>query len=360
MKKDTQSRKYIITINNFLEHGYTRDIIRERLTALISIIYFCAAEEKGLETGTHHIHIYACFSSGVRFSTMKNVFALGGDIQTARGTSSEIRDYIVKTGKWENDEKADTKIEGTFEEWGEMPDEHQGVRSEEKTIIERIQDGATNADILREFPRYLRGLRDVEYVRQTLKAEEYRERWRDLETAYIWGPTGTGKTRFVMDGQGYSNVYAVNNYKHPFDGYAGELVMLFDEFNSNFRIQDILTYLDGFPLSLPARYSNKQACYEKVFIISNLDLRDQYQYARLNTPEVYAAWLRRIHKIIRFFMDGSRIESSTKDYLKDKIGYVDLPPSTWTPWNSEEKPKPPALPEYEQVFLDENKDRSKE
>ena len=29
---------------------------------------------------------------------------------------------------------------------------------------------------------------------------------------------------------GYSNVYAVDNYKHPFDGYAGEDVILLDEF----------------------------------------------------------------------------------------------------------------------------------
>ena len=84
--RDTQSRKYIITINNFLEHGYTREIIREKIKALKSLVYFCAAEEKGLETGTHHIHIYIVFSSGVRFSTMKNVFSLGGDIKKERGT----------------------------------------------------------------------------------------------------------------------------------------------------------------------------------------------------------------------------------------------------------------------------------
>ena len=90
-KRDTQSRKYIITINNFLEHGYTRDNLRQKLTSLKSLIYFCASEEKGHETGTHHIHLYIAFSSGVRFSTMKNVFNLGGDIQPARGTSAENR-----------------------------------------------------------------------------------------------------------------------------------------------------------------------------------------------------------------------------------------------------------------------------
>ncbi|MDR0325087.1 MAG: replication protein [Oscillospiraceae bacterium] len=332
MPKDTQSRKYIVTINNFLEHGYTRDNIREKLTALKSLVYFCAAEERGLETGTHHIHIYAVFSSGVRFSTMKRVFSLGGDIQSARGSSAENRDYVAKTGKWENDEKADTKIDGSFEEWGEMPEECLNVGIE-AAIIERIQDGANNADILREFPHLLRGLRDVEFVRQTLKAEEYREKWRDLQTVYVWGATGTGKTRSILEGCGYSNVYAVNNYKHPFDGYAQESVMLFDEFNSQFRIQDMNNYLDGYPLTLPARYSNKQACYERVFIVSNLDLREQYTHEKRNQPDIWAAFIRRIHKVIRFMSDGTRREYETQDYLSGAGGWDELSDDTPTPWD---------------------------
>ena len=332
-KKDTQSRKYMITINNFLDHGYTRENIRERITALKSLVYFCAAEEKGLECGTHHIHIYMAFSSVVRFSTIKNVFSMGGDITSCRGTSAENRDYVGKFGKWENDPKADSKIDSTFEEYGEMPEERQGVSCEEAAIIERIQDGATNAEILRAFPQYLRGLRDVEYVRQTLRAEENRERWRDLTVTYIWGPTGTGKTRYVMEGQGYANVYAINNYKHPFDGYAGENVMLFDEFDSNIRIQDMNCYLDGYPLSLPARYSNKQACHEMAIIVSNLDLKEQYREEQRYKPEVWAAFIRRIHKVIRFFEDGTRREYDTQDYLSGTIKWEELPDDTPTPFD---------------------------
>lgn len=333
--RDTQSRKYLVTINNFLEHGYSRGSIREKITALKSLVYFCAAEERGLETGTHHIHIYTVFSSGVRFSTMKNVFSLGGDIEPARGSSSENRDYVTKSGKWVHDAKSDTCIEGTFEEYGEMPVEHQGVSNEYTMVIDRIQDGASNAEILREFPQYIRGLRDVEYVRQTLRADEYRDKWRDLETVYIWGTSGAGKTRYVMDGCGYANVYAVNDYKHPFDGYAGETVMLFDEFASGIRIQNMNNYLDGYPLALPARYSNKQACYERVFIVSNLDLRDQYTFERLNQPEVWAAFIRRIHKVIRFLPDGLRREYNTADYLSNVNTWTVLPNDTPTPFDGE-------------------------
>ena len=159
-----------------------------------------------------------------------------------------------------------------------------------------------------------------------MQAEESRNRWRDLHVTYIWGPTATGKTRYVMDKYGYSNVYAVNNYKHPYDGYSSESVMLYDEFCSGIRIQDMNNYLDGYPIALPARYSNKQACYEHVFIISNLDIREQYRQEQQNQPEVWAAFLRRIHKIIRFMPDGTRREYTTQEYMAGADDIEDASP----------------------------------
>jgi hypothetical protein len=327
MSKNIQSRKWHLIINNPTDYSHKRifEIIRENFC---SIIYFCMAQEQGK---TLHTHLYMLFSGGVRFQTIKKHFPTA-HIEAAQGSSLENRTYIAKEGKWENNEKCDTKIEGTFEEWGVMPVERQGGVGVEAIIIERIQEGATNAEILLEFPHYLRGIRDVEYVRQSLKAEENRDKWRDLETIYIFGGTGLGKTRYVMDGFGYSNVYAVNNYKHPFDGYTGESVMLFDEFCSGIRIQDMNNYLDGYPLALPARYSNKQACYERVFIISNLDLLQQYKHEQLHQPEIWAAFLRRIHKVIHFMRDGSRREYNTEDYVSGMGSWTELPKDTASPF----------------------------
>ena len=234
MTKDPQARKWQLTINNpdvDFPHEKINEIIKGNFK---SIVYYCMADEQG---ETLHTHLYMAFSGGVRFSTIKKHFPTA-HIEAAQGSSNENREYIAKEGKWANDEeKCGTKIDGTFEEWGEMPLDHRNVRNEFTEIIDRILDGATNAELLIEFPHYLRGLRDIDYVRQTLRAEEHRNKWRDIEVIYIWGDTGVGKTRYVMDGCGYANVYAVNNYKHPFDGYAGESVMLFDEFVGGLHIQ---------------------------------------------------------------------------------------------------------------------------
>jgi len=333
MSNDPQGLKWQITINNPITHGFTHEHIKTQLEKLKSIIYYCLADEIG-EEQTPHTHIFAIFSSNMRFSTLKNLFE-SAYLTRANGSAQENRDYITKTGKWADSEKAETSVLDSFEEWGEMPVETRisGGRGLEGAIISRILDGVSNAEILLEFPDYLRGMRDVEFVRQTLKHEEYREKWRDLETVYVFGSTGVGKTRSVMDGFGYSNVYAVNNYKHPFDGYTGESVMLFDEFNSSIRIQDMNNYLDGYPLALPARYSNKQACFERVFIISNLDLREQYRHEQINQPEVWQAFLRRIHKVIRFTSDGKRYEYDTQDYLYGSEVCIELPSDTPMPFD---------------------------
>ena len=80
-----------------------------------------------------------------------------------------------------------------------------------------------------------------------------------------------------MEQYGYSNVFRVTDYEHPFDGYKGQDVIVFEEFRSSLRIGDMLNYLDGYPVELRCRYSNKQACFTKVYIISNISLRDQYR-----------------------------------------------------------------------------------
>ena len=337
--KDFQGRKWHIVINSPIEKGFTHERIKSELDKLKSAVYWCMADEIGNEEETPHTHLFIAFSSAVRFSTLKNLFDTA-HLERANGTAQENRDYIAKTGVWAETEKAETSIEGSFEEWGKMPIEQQGRRNVEAVILEMIQDGATNAEILLAFPDYLRGMRDVEFVRQALKHEQYRDKWRNLETVYIWGATGAGKTRSVMDGYGYSNVFAVNNYKHPFDGYFGESVMLFDEFASGIRIQDMNNYLDGYPIALPARYSNKQACYEKVFIISNLDLLAQYKNEQQTQPEVWKAFIRRIHKVIHFTSGGTQREYNTKDYLTANKGYngnnsafIELPTDTPTPFD---------------------------
>ncbi len=310
----TQGRKWQITLNNPLDKDYSHDNIKLKLSSLKALIYYCMADEIGLETQTPHTHIYIAAQSAIRFSTIKKRFP-ESHVEQAFGSSQENRDYILKSGKWAEDSKSETSIEGSFEEWGEMPLERPGTRSDLDFLYQLVKDGKSNFEILEENSDYLLRLTDIERVRQTVRAEEFRTKFREMQVTYLWGKTGTGKTRFVMEREGYAAVYRVTEYEHPFDGYAGQETLVLDEYRSQLKISELLNLLDGYPLELRCRYSNKVACFDTVYIISNIDLSKQYLSIQVDQPATWAALLRRIHKVIKFFSDGHKTEYAMPDYL---------------------------------------------
>ena len=115
--------------------------------------------------------------------------------------------------------------------------------------------------------------------------------------AVNWGKTGAGKTRSIMEQHGYSKVYRVTDYAHPFDNYKGQDVILFEEFRSSLPLAAMLNYLDGYPVELPCRYANKVACYTKVYLVSNIPLHEQYPNVQMDKPGDWAAFRRRIQVV---------------------------------------------------------------
>lgn len=304
MAGDSQSRKWQVTINNPLDKGYTHGHLKEILSGMKSVIYWCMADEVG-ENGTYHTHLYLQGRGGINFSTIKKRFE-GGHFEMAKGTAAQNREYVMKAGKWENDKKHETQVPDTIEEWGEMPVERQGARNDLADIYSMVKQGMTNFEIMEQVPDTMLYLDKIEAVRQTLRDEEFAEKWRDLEVTYIYGDTGTGKTRYVMEKYGYRNVYRVTDYRHPFDGYMGQDVIFFEEFRSSLPLGDMLKYLDGYPVVLPCRYANRQACFTKVYIGTNVCIDEQYPDLQRNNMKDFLAFLRRIHTVKYYSLEGIR------------------------------------------------------
>ena len=314
MGQDIQSRKWQITLNNPADKGLTHEVIKAKIQDNKSVKYYCLADEVGAE-GTPHTHIFL-YCSRLRFSTLKRMFP-EGHIERAYGTAEENRAYIRKDGKWAEDEKADTSVAGTFEEWGEVPEEPgAGYRTDISEIYRQIFDGDSNAQIMARNPEAAQHINKMDKIRQEILEAEYRESWRNLTVTYIFGPTATGKTRGVMEKHGYGSVYRVTDYNHPFDRYAQEPVLCLDEFRSSLLIGDMLDYLDGYPLALPARYANRQACFDTVYIISNIDLREQYPNIQGTDPATWRAFLWRIHRVVEYRKEGEPIDHGPAiDYI---------------------------------------------
>ncbi len=293
-----------------------------------SIQYYCLSDEIAK---SHHTHIYILFKSPVRFTTIKNRFPKA-HIEKAYGTSSQNREYVFKEGKWENDKKKETNLVESHEEWGTMPVERQGARNDCAELYEMISEGKSNYEILEENPDFIKQVERIEKVRQIIQEEKYKNVFRQMEVEYVFGDTGSGKTRGVMETYGYENVYRVTNYCHPFDQYQGQDVIVFEEFKGLIPMDQMLTFLDGYPVSLPCRYTDKIACFTKVFILSNIELKEQYTDIQIKDPEVWKAFLRRIHRI-KTYRKGEIAIKSVKEYYDD-FQYLedeqDTIPPFWT------------------------------
>jgi len=156
-------------------------------------------------------------------------------------------------------------------------------------------------------------IRDIDALRQTLLSEKYASENRNIEVCYIFGASGAGKTRGIYEKHKGRDVCRITNYRATngvtFDGYSGQDVLVFEEFSSQIPIEEMLNYLDVYPLSLPARYNDKVACYTKVYITSNISLNEQYKNIQTLRSETWRAFLRRIHKVIEYFPDCTTNET---------------------------------------------------
>ncbi len=316
MARSKSTRKYLLTINNPIDNGYSHERLRAILSEFSGVRYWCMCDEVG-EQGTPHTHVYVVFKNCVMFETMLKRF-YGVHIDPANGKHQENRDYVRKEGKWLDDAKHETNIPETFEEWGELPPDRSSRELQAEQIMQMIRDGMTNAEILEECPSAYNKIPHIEQTRQTLLAERYKDEWRQLEVTYLWGDTAAGKTRSVMEKYGYSAVYRVTDYSHPFDGYKGQDVIIFEEFRSSLSIGDMLNYLDGYPLELPCRYANKVACYTKVYLISNIPLEQQYRNVQVDNPETWNAFRRRI-KLVQHMTNDFPLLPDDPDFDPDTI-----------------------------------------
>lgn len=313
MDDRTQSRKWLLTFNNPEKYGFSHDNIKAALSTIKDLTYWCMCDEIGKE-GTYHTHLFLFRKNPMRFSMVKNKFPKA-HIDYCRGSTQENREYVRKEGKHKGTDKEETNLQNTFEEYGECPQEEQGRRNDLIALYGMIKDGFSNYDIMESNPNYMMHLDKIEHCRQTILNEKFKNIFREMQVEYWYGKTGIGKSRTVTGRYGLENVYRVTDYTHPFDNYKGQDVIVFEEFRSSLKIQDMLNYLDGYPLDLPCRYNNKTACFTKVYLLSNLTLKEQYLDVQRNYEETWNAFLRRINCVKCFGEKGLLSYDSVQDYM---------------------------------------------
>jgi len=299
---NVQSRKFNITINNPQDAKLDWELVDKTFLETLKPQYYVRSEEIG-EEGTRHFHIAIYRPSPIRFNTIKRLFPTA-HIERAYGTMKENQEYIKKGGKWVDTDKADTVVPGTFAEFGDMPTEQEEKAPIMANIMEELGKGTPVIEILTAHPELALQVQKLDALGEALRADKVAGLDRGtLDVTYIYGKTGTGKTKGIYDKHSARDICRITSYGKGgirFDSYHGQDVLVFEEFASQVPLSDMLNYLDRYPLMLPARYADRPACYTKVYITSNLSLEEQYKDEQEKHPERWAAFLRRITRVLEY------------------------------------------------------------
>lgn len=198
---------------------------------------------------TYHLQGYVELSKKISLSKMKT-FLSRAHWEKAKGNSLQASSYCKK--------------DGDFQEGGLLM--KQGQRSDLEEIKSKIESGASEMEIASEhFSKWVVYRRSFQAYATLISPIR---KW-ETQCHVYWGKTGTGKTRFVMDQVMDQEYYSPGDYDW-FDGYAGQPIVIIDDFRGEYKLQFLLKLLDRYPMSVKVKGSFANWCPKKVYITSNI------------------------------------------------------------------------------------------
>ena len=250
-----------------------------------------------------HIQGYIYFDNPRSFNSVR--LALGrSHVEAAKGTPEENRKYCAKGGD--------------FKEFGVIP--KQGKRNDIIALRDAILGGKTDYEIIVSddlCETYARYIKFADRCREAAQREQAKT-FRKLEVIVLYGPAGTGKTRYVYDNE--RDVYTLTQAQKEvwFDGYCGEKVLVIDDFYGWIKWAFMLKLLDGHPCRLNKKGGAGYALWNKVYVTSN---KPPWEWYKKGYPDELK---RRITNIVYFVNGGTEVRGNTRP---------ELPEAEWTIFN---------------------------
>lgn len=269
-----RSTKWCWTLNNYDEKD------EERMRSTISqevCSYILWGREIG-ENGTPHLQGFMV-SYRTTLTALKRRIGIDAlHLEIMKGSLEEAITYCKKDGDWE--------------EHGTPP--RQGQRSDLETIRNEIVEGKSELDIAtNHFSRWVTYRRSFERYRELLRESTPREK---PKVVVHWGPTGTGKTKWVHDYiQRSQKSLWIWGGDRWFDGYIGQDVALFDDFRGELSFGFLLRVLDRYRLSVPIKGGFANWTPTEIYITSNKRPEEWYNSAFME--ESIEPLLRRIDEV---------------------------------------------------------------
>lgn len=218
-----------------------------------------------------HWQLVAVFPRNVRRSAVTKL--LGDGIHAELTKSTAAMDYV-----W----KDDTRVAGTQFELGQLP-----FKRNSKRDWQQIWDAAKSGDI--EAIDVAARVQHYRTIKQ-ITADHLVPVGVERTVNVYWGATGTGKSRRAWDEAGVG-AYPKDPRSKFWDGYAGHVNVVVDEFRGGIDVAHMLRWLDRYPVIVEVKGSSVVLRATTIWITSNLDPRDWYPGIDSATKE---ALLRRL------------------------------------------------------------------
>ena len=210
----TRNRSWCFTINNYSESEW--ELVNGGLDGVI--VYLVASQEIAPTTGTPHIQGYVRFPSAKSLANCKVLFGDRASFRVAKGTADQNRIYVFKLGKGQ------TANEVVCERGKRPPGP--GKRTDLTHVLDAVKDGDGMEDIISETPTYAA----YNFAKAILPIfEPERDGSTETVVIWLWGSTGTGKTRLARELYPKAYFKGAGGLKW-WEGYDGHEFVIIDDF----------------------------------------------------------------------------------------------------------------------------------
>lgn len=237
-------------------------------------------------TGKIHWQGWLKFTKQVTMKRVKEI--LGGSVHCEGMKGSE-----------EANEAYCTKVEsGTGKQfvYGEL--KGQGSRNDLVLSRSIVRESGKMRDVVDKAPNF----QGIQIARNWLTYHESARNWKP-EVWWIWGGTGTGKTKMAWELCGVDDTWISGKSLRWWDGYDAHENVIIDDFRGDFcTFHELLRILDRYPYMIEYKGGSRQLLAKKIVITCPLEPRYAYK-----SVEDVGQLLRRIDKIVELKCDRSVI-----------------------------------------------------
>lgn len=250
-------------------------------------VRFCIGQlEEGEQQLRKHIQGYVEFKVPRRLAWLKKNLSGTAHWEPRRGTREQARDYC---------RKPEGRLDGPWE-YGDFGKGGAGRRNDLEAVAERVREGATIQQVADEFPiqfiKFNRGIR--EYQNLFSKKRDHEE---PHEVHVFYGPPGCGKTSRVHTVWGSEPIFWKSAGEKWFDGYNGENVICYDDWNHGwFSIDLLCRVLDRYEVRVETKGGTVQLSNSISVITTNTLPRQWYNWDKHGGTTRLDALLRRVSK----------------------------------------------------------------